>query len=71
MLSILFGILTGDDRLDDASDMLWFLLNSIMLWFLLKLGRKTDFLAHFDRFVYALLHPMSYAPRFFSNKISN
>ena len=34
-----------------------------VLW--LKLGQKIDFLVHFERvFVYALWHPMSYAPRF-------
>ena len=29
------------------------------------MGQKTDFLAHFESlFVYGLLHPMSYTPRF-------
>ena len=44
MLSILSGILTGDDKLDDASDMLWFLLNSKEM---IEIGPKDRFFGSF------------------------
>ena len=63
MLPILFEILTSDDMQDDASDMLPFLLKYSEM---VKNGaKKLFFYSYFVTFfVYALLHPMSYPPRF-------
>ena len=62
MLWILFEILTSDDMEDYASYAIVFY-GRIKKW--LKLGQKTDNLAHFESFfVDALLHPIHYAPRF-------
>ena len=55
------GFLTSDDMQHDASNSIWFLLKYQEI---VKIGPEIS-LAHFVRFfVYALLHLMSYAPKF-------
>ena len=52
---------------DYASYAIVFFSGSVKKW--LKLGEKTDNLAHFGSFfVDALLHPINYAPRFYRLK---
>ena len=62
MLSILFGILTGDDRLDDASDMLWFLLNSKEM---IEIGPKDWFFGSFWQVCLRPLTPYELRPKIF------
>ena len=66
MLSILFEILTNDEMQDDASDMVRFLLKYSEM---IKIKPKNWFFGSFCKFfVYTLLHPINYTPRFCQNK---
>ena len=69
ILPILFEILTSSDMEDYVSEILRFLLKYHKMVEIRP--KKWFFLAHFEFFVYTLLRPMIYTPRFFQVKDPN